>query len=101
MKIISESEFNDEIKEGLVLVDFFADWCRPCKMFIPILEEIDNENNNIKVVKVNVDEAKKLAYYFEIQSIPTLLLIKDGEEKQRIIGFTTKEKVMEMVKQIK
>ena len=66
MKVIKESEFINEINKGLVLVDFYAEWCGPCKMLSPILEEINNENENIKIIKVNIDDSKFLANYYQI-----------------------------------
>ena len=71
MKVIDESNFINEVKDGLVLVDFYAEWCGPCKMLSPILEEINNENKNIKIIKVNIDDSKFLANYYQIQSIPS------------------------------
>ena len=66
MKVINEAEFANEVKDGLVLVDFYADWCGPCKMLSPLLEEINSEDENIKIVKVNVDNSQFLANYFDI-----------------------------------
>ena len=67
MKVINEAEFANEVKDGLVLVDFYADWCGPCKMLSPLLEEINSEDENIKIVKVNVDNSQFLANYFDIK----------------------------------
>ena len=75
MKVIDESNFINEVKDGLVLVDFYAEWCGPCKMLSPILEQINNEDENVKIIKVNIDDSRFLANYYQIQSIPTLILL--------------------------
>ena len=80
-------EFNEEIK-GEVLVDFYADWCGPCKMLAPILEEID-----MNILKVNVDQFQELALKYGVMSIPTLIKFKNGEEIKKTIGFKTKEEL--------
>ena len=91
---------NETFKEALesketVLVDFYADWCGPCKMLGPIMEEIANE---ITVYKVNVDEAGDLARDLGIMSIPCVIAFKDGQEINRSIGLKSKSEIMEMVK---
>lgn len=97
MKIVSESEFINEVKEGLVLVDFYADWCGPCKMLTPVLEEINNEDENVKIVKVNIDNARFLANYYKIQSIPTLVLLKDGKLIHQVTGFRPKKMIEDLI----
>lgn len=97
MKIVRESEFANEVKDGLVLIDFYADWCGPCKMLSPILEQINKENKDIKVVKINIDDSRMLASYYQVQSIPTLVLLKDGEFIHRMIGFNPKKKIEEFI----
>lgn len=97
MKVIKESEFINEVKEGLVLVDFYADWCGPCKMLSPVLEQINKENRDVKVVKVNIDDSRSIASYYQVQSIPTLVLFKDGEFIHRIVGFNPKKKIEELI----
>ena len=97
MKVIKESEFINEINEGLVLVDFYADWCGPCKMLSPILEQINNEYENVKIIKVNIDDSIFLANYYQIQSIPTLILLKDGQFLNRMTGFRPKKMIEELI----
>ena len=88
-----EAEF-DEIIKGKVLVDFYADWCGPCKMLAPILEEI----NFIDVLKVNVDDFPDIATKFGVMSIPTLIKFENNEEVKKVIGFKTKDELEEEFK---
>lgn len=97
VKHITDADFAAETKEGLVLVDFWAPWCGPCKMIGPVLEEIDAENGEyVKIVKVNVDE-NTIASQFGIMSIPTLLLFKDGNVVDKVVGFRPKEALIEFI----
>ena len=97
---VTSKNFEEEVlqSEKTVLVDFYADWCGPCKMLAPVMEEIANENEDIKVVKVNVDEAQDLAVKYDVMSIPTSVVIKNGQEVDRIVGLTGKETILNMVK---
>ena len=99
MKVINKAEFEQITKEGVVLVDFFATWCGPCKMLSPLLEEINSEDENIKIVKVNVDNSQFLANYFDIKSIPTLVLLKDGQFIHRLTGFRPKSVIKKLISQ--
>jgi len=84
---LTKNEFNDFTKEGLVLVDFFADWCMPCIMMAPVIDELaDKFNEKIKFGKINVDENPELAGKFRVMSIPNFVLFQDGEVKERFIG---------------
>ena len=87
MKIVNTNEFNETIKSGLTLVDFFADWCGPCKMLAPVLEEVSKDYPDINFVKVNVDENMELAGQFGIMSIPTVYMFKDGEVLANMLGY--------------
>ena len=87
MKIINKDEFNETVKEGLTLVDFFADWCGPCKMLGPVLEQVDEEYPDVTFVKVNVDDNMELAEKYGIMSIPAVFLLKDGEVLNKMIGY--------------
>ena len=97
---VTSSNFNDEVlkSEKPVLVDFYADWCGPCKMLAPVVEAVARENENIKVVKVNVDDAQDLAIQYDVMSIPTLVLIKNGQEANRVVGLVDKNEVLNLVK---
>ena len=94
LKYLKDENFQEEIKSGLVLVDFYADWCGPCRMVGPIVEEISNEVENLKVIKINVDEREDVAKMYGIMSIPTLILFKDGEINKKQVGFVPKEVLM-------
>lgn len=99
MEIINEKRFKEILSESkLVLIDFYADWCGPCKMLAPIIEDIAKGNEEIKVVKVNVDDAQDLAVEYQIMSIPTIVIIKEGQETNRNIGIASKTDIMNMVK---
>ena len=99
MKVTS-SNFEDEVlnSDKTVLIDFYADWCGPCKMFSPVVEAVANENEDIKVVKVNVDDAQDLAIQYQVMSIPTTVVIKEGKEVNRVVGIVGKSDLLEMVK---
>lgn len=96
---VGKESFMAEVQTGeeLVLVDFWADWCGPCKMLTPILDEISDEIK-VKICKVNVDEEGELATEFGIRSIPTILVFKNGKEIDRIIGLREKEELVEKIK---
>ena len=82
-----------------VLVDFFATWCGPCKMMMPIIEELAvNAGQNFKVAKINIDENSDLAQEYEVMSIPTFIVFKNGKEVERVMGAQAKEKLLEMLK---
>ncbi len=84
-------KFNNEIKEGIVLVDFYATWCGPCKMQSPIIDSLKEERSDIKIMKVDVDKEEDVARTYGIMSIPTLMLFKDGKEVAKNVGFMPKE----------
>ena len=91
------NEFEGEVKEGLVLVDFYADWCGPCQMLAPNLEQLDKEGG-VKIIKVNVDDIPELTRQFRVMSIPTLMLFKDGKINKKVLGFMPIESLREFVK---
>ena len=92
---VNSADFKKLISKGVTLVDFWAPWCGPCRMQVPILEDMaESVKNKVKIAKVNVDEAADIAEQFGVQAIPTLLLFKDGNEIQRFIGMQTKETLL-------
>lgn len=92
----TDATFEAETGAGLVLVDFWAPWCGPCKMIAPVLEELDAElGEKVKIVKVDVDENQESAGKFGVMSIPTLLIMKDGEVVDKVVGFQPKEALAE------
>ncbi len=89
----NKEEFANIISKGTILVDFYADWCGPCKMLAPILEDIDF----VDVLKVNVDSFPDIASSFGVMSIPTLILFKDGKETKKEIGFRNMDEIKKMI----
>ena len=83
---LNQNNFNNAIANGTTLVDFYADWCGPCRMVSPIVDEIAEERSDITVGKVNVDDENALAMKYGVMSIPTLIVFRDGKEKARIVG---------------
>lgn len=98
--VITKENFESEVlkSDKPVLVDFWASWCGPCRMLAPIIEEIAEERPDIKVGKINVDEQQELAAAFQIESIPTVVLIKDGKTVNGFLGYRPKEQVLEILK---
>jgi len=97
--INSVEEFDNSIKEGLVLVDFFATWCGPCRMLSPVLEEISEENPQLQVLKIDVDEVGALAARYGIQSIPTIMLFKNGQRVETRVGYQNKNQLLAFINQ--
>ena len=96
---ITNENFEAEVinSKKPVLLDFWASWCGPCKMIAPIVHEIADERGDIKVGKINVDDEMRLAMRFGIQSIPTLVLMKDGKAVAQSIGYQSKEQILAML----
>jgi len=96
-KVLNKEEFEKEVLKSKepVLVDFYADWCGPCKMLGPIMDEIGESN---KVYKVNVDDEDELAAQYGVMSIPCVIAFKDGKEINRSVGLKTKEEIEELLK---
>jgi thioredoxin 1 len=89
---LNGSNFDDTIKEGVTLVDFWAPWCGPCRMVGPVIEELAGDfEGKANICKVNTDEAQDVAVKFGIRSIPTILFFKDGEQKDMIVGAASKD----------
>jgi thioredoxin 1 len=92
---VTDSNFQAEVIESdqPVLVDFWAPWCGPCRMVTPVLEEIAGERSDLKIVKLNVDENQAVAVKYEVLSIPTMILFKDGAEAKRVVGALPKRRL--------
>lgn len=100
--IVTDNNFDDEVlnSDGLVLVDFWAAWCGPCVMLSPIIEELGEDmGDKVKVLKLNVDENKETAGKFQVMSIPTVILFKDGEPVETMVGVRPKEFYEEKIKE--
>lgn len=97
-RIIDSNEFRSIITNGVVVVDFFATWCGPCKMLTPVIEELSNEMDSVQFVKVDIDKSMDLAQQFKIVSVPTIKIFKDGREVDTIVGFVPKAQILKAVK---
>ena len=98
---LSKDNYKKEVldTDKTILIDFWASWCGPCKMLSPIIDEVSNEvSDNIKICKVNIDEQQDLATQFQIMSIPTLVIIKNGQVVNNSVGVRSKEEILEMLK---
>ncbi len=97
--VVTADNFKAEVMQSdkPVLIDFWAEWCGPCRMMAPVIEEIADEVDFVKVCKVNVDEQAQLAAMFGIESIPTLIVIKNGHTVNRSIGFISKDEVLKLI----
>ena len=90
-KIINSNEFNNTVESGVVVVDFFATWCGPCKMLAPVFEVLSEELTDVNFVKVDIDQSMDLAQKFRIVSVPTMKIFKNGEEVDTLMGFMPKD----------
>lgn len=97
---VNTENFEKEVSKnkGVTLVDFFATWCGPCKMLSPILEQVNDECDFVKIVKVDIDDALPIAKDFGIMSVPTMVIMVDGEEKERLVGLRQKTQIIDTVK---
>lgn len=95
---IKEEEFKEKIKEGKVLVDCYANWCGPCKMLSPIIDELSTEIETYKFYKIDVDTCDSITTEYGIMSIPTILLFENGDLKEKVVGFKSKEELEELLK---
>ena len=97
LKHLNKDNFQNEISVNKTLVDFYADWCGPCKMIAPFVEEIANERPDITVGKVNVDLDSEIAIKYSVVSIPTLIVFENGVEKNRLVGYRPKDDILKML----
>ncbi|HPG92415.1 MAG TPA: thioredoxin [Clostridia bacterium] len=97
--VITNENFDKEVlqSEKTVLIDFYADWCGPCKMLAPIVEKVAEEREDVKICKVNVDNERQLAMNFDVMSIPTVVVIKQGKVYRKSVGLVQKQKLLEML----
>jgi thioredoxin 1 len=100
IKVLANKNFKAATKRGVVLVDFWAPWCAPCKIIAPTLNEIADSQNEFQIAKVNVDHNQQLAQKFKVRSIPTMLILKDGKEAGRIVGVKTKRNILKEVQAV-
>ena len=92
---ITKQNFSNFINNNdTVLIDFYAEWCGPCRSLGPVLDEISDENPNLIIGKINVDDEMELASQFHVRSIPTMIIFKDGNEVERLIGFLPKDEIL-------
>ena len=96
---INSDKFEEQVlkSEKPAVVDFYADWCGPCKMLSPVVDQIGEEKDDIKVCKVNVDEQQDIAVKYKVMSIPTLIVFKNGEEVNRSVGVVPKEEILALL----
>ena len=97
---LTKDNFDQEVMQSdkPVLIDFYADWCGPCKMMSPVVEEVSDEMPDVKVCKINIDEEMDLAQKYGVMSIPTLILFKNGQAAQRLVGVRPEEEIRELLK---
>lgn len=96
---VTNKDFENIISNNdITLIDFYADWCGPCKALSPIIDEIAESESHIAVGKVNVEEEKELATKYRVRSIPTMVIFKDGKEVNRLVGFLPKEEILAKIK---
>lgn len=99
IKKITEDSFSKDIASGVTLVDFFADWCGPCRMLSPVLEKVAKEmKGKATVAKLDIDRAQKVASSFQVTSVPTMILFKNGKEVGRLVGLRDAESIIEFMK---
>jgi thioredoxin 1 len=98
VKKIAEDEFEETVKQGITLVDFYADWCGPCRMIAPHLESLSKElTGEAQIVKLDVDHAQRVASNYQVTSIPTLILFREGEEVGRLVGVRDAKTLKEFI----
>lgn len=99
---IGDQNFNNEVlnRKGVVVVDFYATWCAPCKMLSPVLEELQGELTEAKIFKIDVDKNPEVSNKYGIQSIPTIMIFKDGAEIDKKVGFTPKDTLREAIEEV-
>ncbi len=98
---LNDSNFDSEISKGVALVDFYADWCGPCKMMSPVLEELAGQmSGKVKIVKIDIEAAPSTTEKYEVTSIPTIILFKEGKEVNKVVGVKNKDALRAMIEEI-
>lgn len=100
-KVINTAQFKSSVEEnkGIVVVDFFATWCGPCKMLAPVFEQVGEEmKNDATFLKVDIDQSLEIAQKFRISTVPTMIIFKDGKPVESLVGFMPKESIVQKVK---
>lgn len=101
VKYLNDENFQAEIANGVTLVDFYADWCGPCRMIAPIIEELATElNGKASIAKLDIESAQQTTSNFHVTSIPTIILFKNGQEVKRIVGLKDKDTLRTMVESL-
>jgi thioredoxin 1 len=101
IKILTDQNFQNQIKTGIVLVDFWAEWCMPCKMMAPVLNSTADElNGNASIGKINIEQHSSMATKYKVRSIPTLILFKNGKEINRFVGGKSKDFLLKEIKKV-
>jgi thioredoxin 1 len=101
IKKLNEETFEKEVEKGITLVDFYADWCGPCRMLAPVLEKVAKEvSGHATVAKLDIDHAQKIASAFQVTSVPTMILFKDGREMGRLVGLRDADTVKDFIRSL-
>ncbi len=97
MKILNKESFEIDViqNKNVILIDFFATWCPPCKMLSPILEKISESRSGYEIAKVNIDENQELAIKYGVEVVPTMIVFKNGEPKEKIVGYCEEEEIVQ------
>lgn len=98
VKYLNDENFQKEISKGVTLVDFYADWCGPCRMIAPVIEELASEmNGKAQIAKLDIESAQQTTSNFHVTSIPTMIIFKDGQEVKRVVGIKDKETLKTLI----
>ena len=97
MKYLEKENLNELVKEGIHLVDFYAEWCGPCKMLHPVLEKVESK---IDVIKVDIDKFENLAMQYRVMSVPTLVFFKDGKPVEGVVGFRSEDELLDIINKL-